>query len=241
MRSRIVPLAAFIIGIVFAGGAARSAGGPPAADMLPLSAIKSSGAVWAEGTNYEVLTSAPPAAPAAGKVEILEFFQYGCPHCYTVEPHMVLWKRMFGNLATVTRVPVTFRPPLRSLARLYYTLESLGRVDAPGRLDLHHEVFDRLLRDGTRLMSDNEEEDFKVQLQFAVAEGVGAAEFTKAYRSEAVQQKVQRAEELGTTYRIASTPMFVIARKYKTDIRGAGDEYRLMHLLTDLSLKALPH
>ena len=129
MSPRIALLAAFIIGIMCYGGAARSASAP--ADMLPLAAIKSSGVAWKEGENYEVL--APPSAPtpASGKVEILEFFQYGCPHCYTMEPHMVLWKRMYGNLATVTRVPVTFRPLLRSLARLYYTLEAVGRIDAP--------------------------------------------------------------------------------------------------------------
>ena len=237
MSPRIALLAAFIIGIMCYGGAARSASAP--ADMLPLAAIKSSGVAWKEGENYEVL--APPSAPtpASGKVEILEFFQYGCPHCYTMEPHMVLWKRMYGNLATVTRVPVTFRPLLRSLARLYYTLEAVGRIDAPGRQDAHHEVFDRLLRDGTRLMSENEEENFKLQLDFATSMGIDSGEFTKAYRSAAVEQKVKHAEELGMTYRIASTPMFVIGGKYKTDIREAGDEYRLTHLLTDLSLQSM--
>jgi thiol:disulfide interchange protein DsbA len=224
------------MGLVLVAGAVRAAHGAADDGMPALSAIKPSGLEWKAGTHYEVLSTAPPAALSAGKVEILEFFQYGCPHCYTVEPHVVLWKRTFGNLATITRIPVTFRAPLRSLARLYYTLEALGRVDAPGLKDVHHEVFDALLRNGERLMSNDEAEDFKAQQAFAVSAGIDAAQFAAAWRSEAVQQKVERAEELVITYRVASTPTFVVGRKYKTDIRAAGDEYRLMHLLTDLAL-----
>jgi thiol:disulfide interchange protein DsbA len=182
--------------------------------------------------------AAATAASSAGKVEIIEFFQYGCPHCYTMEPHMVLWKRMYKNVATVTRVPVTYRPLLRSLARLYYTLDALGRIDAPARQDAHREVFDRIFRDGSKVMAENEAENFKLQQQFATTIGIDAEEFDKVYHSAAVEQKVRRAVDLGTQYKIASTPMFIVGGKYKTDIREAGDEYRLMYLLTDLALMA---
>src|SRR5690348_16940394 len=207
MKAKVALLGAVFV--VLACALARGASEP--SDAIPADAVKASGVKWKEGENYEVLTqAAASAASAAGKVEIIEFFQYGCPHCYTMEPHMVLWKRMYKNVATVTRVPVTYRPLLRSLARLYYTLDALGRIDAPGRQDAHREVFDRVFRDGAKVMAENEEENFKLQQQFATTLGIDAAEFDKVYHSATVEQKVQRAVELGTAYKIASTPMFVV-------------------------------
>jgi thiol:disulfide interchange protein DsbA len=232
MRSRSVLITAFIIGIACVVTQVR--GAVTQSTLLPLDQIKPSGITWTEGQNYEVLTRAP--VHSTGKVEVLEFFQYGCPACYATEPHVVLWKRGYGNLATVTRVPVTFRPKLTALARLYYTLEALGRVDVPGQQDAHLEVYDRILRDGVLLMSDDDEESLKYQREFAVSVGIDADAFTRAWRSDAVTQKVKRAEQLGITYKVALTPTFVIAGKYKTDIRQAGDPYRLMHMVTDLSL-----
>jgi thiol:disulfide interchange protein DsbA len=233
MRFTASLFTALIIAITCASSAARSAGGlqgPP-----PAAAIKASGIEWKEGVHYEVLPTPAGTVPAPGKIEIFEFFQYKCPHCYTMEPHMVLWKGMYSNLATVTRVPVTYKPLYRNLARLYYTLEALGRVDVP-RDDLHHEVFDQVHRLWRPLATDDEAESFKLQLDFAVSSGIDAAEFTKAYRSAAVEAKMKRADELGNTYRIISTPTFVVAGKYKTTTPQAGDEYRLTYLLTDLAV-----
>jgi thiol:disulfide interchange protein DsbA len=238
MNHRVILAAALMMSLFSAGSAVRSASeplmGPP-----PVSAMKPSGIAWKEGENYEVLATTPSARPAAAKVEVLEFFQYGCPHCYTMEPHATLWRIMYENLATVKRVPVMFRPKLRSFARLYYTLEVLGRIDERGPNDLNHEVFDQLLRVQKPLTSDDEQENFKLQLDFATSRGIDAAKFTAAYHSAAVEQKLRRAEELANTYRITSTPTFIVGGKYKTDIGAAGDEYRLMHLLADLSLKSL--
>jgi len=238
MRSRHLLFTALTLWVACFVSSAPSASeplmGPP-----PASAIKHSGMTWKEGENYEVLAPAAAAAVAPGKVEVLEFFQYKCPHCYTMEPHMVLWKGMYSNLATVTRVPVTYKPLYRNLAHLYYTLDALGRIDTPNASDLHHEVFDRIQRLWHPLATDDEQESFKLQLEFAVASGIDAGEFTKAYRSAAVEAKLKRADELGNTYRVASTPTFVVGGKYKTTTPQAGDEYRLMALLVDLSLRSV--
>src|SRR5689334_2460246 len=106
MRSRTELVTAFMIGIVC--GVTQVRGSAAQSTQLPLDQIKPSGMAWKEGQNYEVLTPAASQAHASGKVEVIEFFQYGCPACYVTEPHLVLWRRTFGNLATVTRVPVTF-------------------------------------------------------------------------------------------------------------------------------------
>jgi thiol:disulfide interchange protein DsbA len=236
MNRKTAPAVVLIMSLTW--GAAVHGASDPLMGPPPVTAMKPSGIDWQEGTNYEVLTTTR-AVPVTGKIEILEFFQYGCPGCYTMEPHTTLWRIMYENLATVTRVPVMFRPKLRSFARLYYTLEALGRIDARGRNDLNHEVFDQVQRIWQPpLTADDEEENFKLQLQFATSWGIDAEKFTEAYHSAGVEEKLRRAEELGNTYRITSTPTFVVAGKYKTDTRKAGDEVKLMRLLTDLALKS---
>jgi thiol:disulfide interchange protein DsbA len=145
---------------------------------------------------------------------------------------------MHENLATVTRVPVTYKPKLRSFARLYYTLETLGRIDSPGRKELNHEVFDQVHRMWKPVTAEDEQESFELQLDFAVSWGIDAAEFTAAYHSPAVEQKLQRAAELAKAYRITGTPTFIVGGMYKTDIQRAGNENRLLRLLTDLALKS---
>jgi protein dithiol oxidoreductase (disulfide-forming) len=215
-----------------------AAGGASASQTLPVPVTKASGIEWTEGKNYEVLTTALPAAPAAGKVEVIEFFQYTCPHCYTLEPYLVFWKKLHADVATITRVPVAYRPPQRTLARFYYTLEALGRIDAPDRKDLHHEIFDEFHRIGAPVASLNDdEESFRLQRDFAIASGINAEEFTRIYRSAEVDAKVKRAEELSKAYRITGTPMFVVGGKYKTDMSKVSDVYKLMSLLADLSLQ----
>jgi protein dithiol oxidoreductase (disulfide-forming) len=226
-----------LIGVACVAGEAHA--GPSSGALQP-AAMKPSGIAWKEGENYELVTAAPRTMPAPGKVEVIEFFQYGCPHCYTLEPHLVFWKRMYANLATVTRVPVAYKPAQRRLARLYYTLEALGRIDSPGRDDLHHEVFDQVHRLGVPIISVDEQEDFRTQLEFAVASGIDAARFTEIYRSAGVEEKVKRAEELAKAYRITGTPMFIVGGKFRTDVSKAGNEYRLLSLLADLALRSAP-
>lgn len=107
--------------------------------------LKASGANWQEGVHYERISN-DPVGKTADKIEILEFFQYTCPHCYTVEPFVTFLKQRVGDSATVTRVHVVYRPYQRSLARLYYTLQALGRIDSPDRNDVHHDIFDMFHR-----------------------------------------------------------------------------------------------
>jgi thiol:disulfide interchange protein DsbA len=231
-------LAAVLITSLYGAAPATCGASDPPLGPPPVSVMRPSGIEWKAGVHYEVLNTAR-VVPKTGKVEVLEFFQYGCPGCYTMEPHVTLWKITFENLATVTRVPVMFRPKLRSYARLYYTLGALGRIDERGSKDLNHEVFDHVQRVWQPpLTSDDEAENLQLQLAFATARGIDATKFTAAYRSQAVERNLQRAAELAETYRITSTPTFIVGGKYKTDTTRAGDEFRLMRLLMDLALLA---
>ena len=91
---------------------------------------------WQEGVNYTRIVPAQPTAVPAGQVEVLEFFWYACPHCYAIDPLVESWKKSKPAYISFSRVHVTWNEGHRSLARLYYTLESMGKLD-----QLHGEIF----------------------------------------------------------------------------------------------------
>jgi thiol:disulfide interchange protein DsbA len=203
----------------------------------PVRIEKTSGIAWQPGESYVEITPARATGAPPGKVQVIEFFQYQCPHCYTLEPYLTLWNRMRPEYVEFVRVPVTYRPSLRALARLYYTLVALGRVDVGGHADVHHEVYDSLWRLGGTLTGSDDQDTLKLQAAFAKEFGIDPEEFSKAYHSPTVEANVARADELVQTYRIDGTPMLVVNGKYKTHVGMAGGEGRLMNLLTDLSIQ----
>src|SRR5271166_4903451 len=91
---------------------------------------------WQEGVNYTRLVPAQPTAVPSGQVEVLEFFWYACPHCYAIDPQVESWRKTKPAYISFSRVPVMWSEGHRSTARLYYTLESMGKLD-----QLHGEVF----------------------------------------------------------------------------------------------------
>jgi hypothetical protein len=93
-------------------------------------------ALWQEGVNYTRIVPAQPTSVPAGQVEVLEFFWYACPHCYALDPLVESWKKTKPAYISFSPVHVMWNEGHRSLARLYYTLESLGKLD-----QLHGEVF----------------------------------------------------------------------------------------------------
>lgn len=197
--------------------------------------LKASGANWQEGVHYERISN-DPVGKTADKIEILEFFQYTCPHCYTVEPFVTFLKQRVGDSATVTRVHVVYRPYQRSLARLYYTLQALGRIDSPDRNDVHHDIFDMFHRLGQPIVSENDDESFRLHLEFATSAGIDPEKFTSVYRSPEIDASIKRAQELTRAYKVAGTPTFVVAGKYKP--KHVQSERELVTLLSDLVVLA---
>lgn len=184
---------------------------------------------WQAGVHYEVVQPAAPV-PASGKVIVTEFFWFGCPHCYTFEPHLVLWNRRKPEQVELLRVPTTWGPYDRPHARLFYTLEALGRGD------LYAEVFDAIHREGNRLASMEEEETKQLQLEFARGHGISTEQFLAAYDSTAVQTRLQDAERLVRHYQVAKLPTLVVSGKYKTDVTRTGrSAEQLIQLIGDLA------
>lgn len=165
------------------------------AALLPLS-------VQAQST-YETLQQAQPS-DTSGKVEVLEFFAYSCPHCATIEPMVAEWKKDLPDNVVVRQVPVAFNASMEDLQRLYYTLQALDR------LDLHPKVFDTIHDDHNRIFTEDAIADW-VETQ-----GIDPEKYRAAARSFGVTSKVARAKELEKTYNIQGTPTLAIGGKYTT-------------------------
>jgi thiol:disulfide interchange protein DsbA len=188
---------------------------------------------WQEGVNYTRLVPAQPTSAPAGQVEVLEFFWYACPHCYGIDPLVEAWKKAKPPYITFSRVPVMWNEGHRSLARLYYTLEALGKLE-----ELHGEVFKAIHVGGNPLVAadaaDTAESEH-IQIVFARRFGIAEDDFRKAYHSFAVDTALQRADELVQRYRVDGVPTFVVNGKYVADVRSAETPERLMTLVGDLA------
>jgi protein dithiol oxidoreductase (disulfide-forming) len=192
------------------------------ADQLP-------GGKWKAGTNYDPIVPAQPTSAAPGKVEVIEVFWLGCPHCYALEPYVEKWVKTKPSYITFVRVPVMWGPVHQSHARLYYTLVALHRDD------LFEKAFNTIHRDNNPLVANTDQASFQLQLAFATANGIKADDFTKAYRSLAVNTDLQRAQDLTERYNITGVPTMVVDGKYSTDVGKAGGPDNLFALVDDLA------
>ena len=182
-----------------------------------------------EGVNYKPLKPAQPTNVAPGKVEVVEVFWYACGHCYLLEPKLAAWERK-GKAPNVEliRLPATWNDTLKSHARVFYTIEILGKPQ------LHDEVFREMNVRGNRLDTPDKIETF------FTARGVSKTDFQKAFAGFAVELKVARAVDLNKRYRIASTPTVIVNGRYVTDAGMAGSEDKLFEVINALAAREKP-
>lgn len=184
---------------------------------------------WQAGRNYDVLVPAQPTNAAPGKVEVVEVFWYGCSHCYELEPFIDSWKKNKPANIELVRLPVTWNPPARLHARLYYTLLALKRED------LHTRVFDSVFRKNNPLIGRDEASTLELQVEWAKENGIDAASYTDAFNSMWVSTKLRQADELVQRYRVEGTPYVIVNGKYTTDVAKAGGQRELIALINDLA------
>lgn len=170
-----------------------------------------------EGTHY-VKLSQPGPVPADGKIEVVEFFWYGCPHCFAFEPALDAWQKKLPSDVAFRRVPVAFREePFVAHQRLYYALESMGLVEA-----MHRKVFNAIHLDRLRL------DKLPEISAFMAKNGVDAAKFSDAFNSFSVQTKIRQAKQLSEAYRIDGVPTLGIQARYYTSGSLAGTAERTL-------------
>jgi thiol:disulfide interchange protein DsbA len=191
---------------------------------------------WQEGVNYTRLVPAQPTSAPPGQVEVIEFFWYACPHCYEIDPLVEAWRKTKAPYITFTREHVMWSESHRSLARMFYTLEALNKID-----ELHSLIFREIHVNRNPLvdLGNDAAKSEEIQADFVAKHGVSAAAFKSAYNSFAVETAMQRADQLWNRYRISGVPTFVINGKYITDVGMAKGEDQLIALIGDLA--ALEH
>jgi protein dithiol oxidoreductase (disulfide-forming) len=210
-----------------------------AAATSSTSAAAASGAPWQDGVNYTRVVPAQPTNVPAGQVEVLEFFWYACPHCYALEPTMQTWLKSKPAYISFARVPVEWNEGHRSLARLFYALDAMGKLN-----DVHGEIFKEIQVNGDPLIGpdpNNTAAAERVQLAFVKKLGLSDADFEKAYHDMNVETAMQRADQLVQRYRVSSVPTFVVNGKFTTDVTMAGGPEKLISLLTDLAAQEHKH
>jgi protein dithiol oxidoreductase (disulfide-forming) len=184
---------------------------------------------WQPGVNYDPIVPGQPTSVSPGKVEVLEVFWLGCPHCYALEPYIRAWLKTKPAYIEFVRAPVMWQTIHRAHAHLFYTLQALGRPD------LIEKAFDTIQHQQSPLASADEAGSLAMQQAFAASNGISADDYKNAYNSFSVASDLQRAEELTQRYHVDSVPFFVVNGKYATDIGKAGSPEKLIKLIDDLA------
>src|SRR3954465_8399883 len=178
------------------------------------------------GRDYQELSPARPVSTGE-RVEVLEFFYYGCPVCYEAQPHIARWLMKAGPGVAILRVPAAFTESSESFARTFYTLGAMNQIAR-----LHWPLYENHHFDGKEL---NEEKNV---VAWVSANGVDAARFTELWHSEQVKAQVDAAKKSLETYGVKGVPTFVVDGKYLTSARLAGSVPRMVETVQYLVERA---
>lgn len=165
-----------------------------------------------EGRDFMRVVPAQPTSTAPGNVEVLEFFWYGCPHCYQAEKHVREWQQNLPENVVFRRIPATLNQGWVTMAKAYYAAELLDVLDT-----MHPALFAAFHENGTMLANENQ-----LAAYFKEHAGVEKADFLEAFNSMTVASHVQRADLLSRRYRVAGVPTMTVNGKYMTDPDKAG-------------------
>jgi thiol:disulfide interchange protein DsbA len=191
------------------------------APALLLFALNAS-AQFQAGREFQRLEPPHPAA-LDGRIEVIEFFYYGCPVCYETEPFLSRWLGTVPDYVAIRRVPALSSEAWEPLAKLFYTLEALKQVER-----LHWPVYDNIHFEDLKLG------DEKVMVDWAVRNGIEREAFVQAYGSAAVADKVAQARELLKAYGVRAVPTFIVDGKFLTSARLAGGTEQVVQVLDHL-------
>jgi len=183
---------------------------------------------YEEGVHYELIVPAQPTS-TGDKVEVLETFWYGCPHCFRFEPFIERWLRKKPENAEFVRLPAIFRPAWEVHARTFYAMELMGVWDK-----VHMPLFNAIHVMKKTLGTQESIAEFVADL------GVDKEKFNKTYRSFAVETRVRRAKTMVSRYGIEGVPAVVVNGKYRVSNRmtgGAANTIKVINYLVEKETK----
>ena len=177
------------------------------------------------GKDYKLLN--PPQLAGTRKIEVLEFFFYGCSHCFHLHPTLSAWEKTLPKDVELIYVPTIFRDSWEPMARTFYALESLGQSH-----QLHDALYQAWNVNNVDLIDEARILDFVAQ------RGVDRAKFSTAYNSFSMQSKVVRAKQMIRSYGINGTPTLVVDGKYLITGLQPADAIRVLNEVIAMARKA---
>jgi protein dithiol oxidoreductase (disulfide-forming) len=180
-----------------------------------------------EGKEFTRLQPPVAVSVPAGKVEVVEFFGYWCPHCHAFEPSLDAWARKLPADVVFRRIPVAFGAPHEPYQKLYFALEAMGQLDA-----MHRKVFNAIHVDRMRL-----DKDADLQ-KLAQANGVDFAKLKDTMNSFSVATKCNQAKKAASEYKIDGVPTMGVQGRFMTSVGQAGSHEGALRVMDGLIAKA---
>ncbi|KPB37949.1 Thiol:disulfide interchange protein [Pseudomonas savastanoi pv. phaseolicola] len=177
------------------------------------------------GKQYVELASAVHVAEP-GKIEVVELFWYGCPHCYAFEPTINPWIEKLPSDVKFVRIPAMFGGPWDAHGQLFITLDTMGVEHK-----VHAAVFEAIQKGGKRLTDKNDMADF------VATQGVNKEDFLKTFDSFAVKGKIAQYKELAKKYEVTGVPTMIVNGKYRFDLGSAGGPEKTLEVADQLIAK----
>lgn len=206
----------------------------PEEDIVVLSVTREGGdalvrkpKAFIQGEDYVVLDEPVPTRDG-GKVEVVEAFAYGCPHCFGVEPHIAAWRQRQGTRVDFWHLPAVWNESMRLYAQVFYTAREMGIVEK-----MHLPLFNAIIAQQRQLRSPSELANFFAE------HGVDKSDFIQVFNSTAVELEVEGAEERVRRYEISGVPQFIVNGKYRIDPVRAGGRKEMLDVVDFLVRKEL--
>ena len=181
--------------------------------------VSAQAATYQEGIEYVSLDKRVPTDAGKGKIEVIEFFWYSCPHCNAFEPRFASWVKALPKDVEVKRVPVRFRDDFEPQQRMYYVLEALDKVEA-----LHGKLFQAIHVEKQNLGSA------EALAQWADKNGIPKAKFVELYNAFGVVTKAKRAHQLQEAFKVQGVPALGIGGRFYTDGSLSGSMERALQI-----------
>ncbi|WP_055127068.1 thiol:disulfide interchange protein DsbA/DsbL [Pseudomonas mediterranea] len=172
----------------------------------------------------ELSNPVPVAVP--GKIEVVELFWYGCPHCYAFEPVINPWVDKLPSDVNFVRIPAMFGGPWDAHGQMFLALEAMGVEHR-----VHAAVFNAIQKEHKRLIDEKE------MAEFLATQGVDADKFLATFNSFAVKGQITKAKELAKKYEITGVPTMIVNGKYRFDIGSVGGADQALQLADKLIAK----
>ncbi|MBM4227660.1 MAG: thiol:disulfide interchange protein DsbA/DsbL [Gammaproteobacteria bacterium] len=178
-----------------------------------------------EGKHYFQVATPLPTQDAS-KVEVVELFWYGCPHCFHLEPTMAEWEKTKADYINFRRMPAVFSQDWTPHARAFYAAEALGGMDK-----MHAPLFKALHVENRKIFNE------EALLRFAAEQGLDEEDFTAAYTGFAIDGKVKQAMQYTRSAGITGVPAIIVNGKYRVSVQSAGGEKELIEVINFLAAK----